>query len=385
MPVPSMLDILRRQNDELAQAGSIAPGFADAVGSAVTAYQGNQKKKLDSGLQRVGQLEATDPDAAAALMRQLAPAFKTQNGIDMPELKAGKKEVGRVPTVQRTIGEGKAGAIPGTVDIVPGTAGREYSPVEMTPEGKALPTGKVYAETYDTPENRALMRQLGGIKPEWKNLDQGDTLAEFVNGAPTGRTIAGQAKPVAAPRAPDVQTFADGTSRQWNPQTQTWDVLASKPAGTADDKAPQVQTFADGTSRQWNPQTRSWDIMASKPAGRSRQNFNEWVALNVPEGMPEPMDVEKELARRAEERVGKHPQAGDIENTKKLLRPQVQAEAQRILAQRKAIADRYKREGGSGGDPATTADPAPAGGGSQFLDAFQKLMAPYAKAVSGKP
>lgn len=62
---------------------------------------------------------------------------------------------------------------------------------------------------------------------------------------------------------PLTRNFPDGSFRQWDAATSTWDILAEKPAKT--DK-PTVRNFADGTTRQYDPETNTWIVQAEKQA-----------------------------------------------------------------------------------------------------------------------
>lgn len=57
-------------------------------------------------------------------------------------------------------------------------------------------------------------------------------------------------------------------------QTNFWDVLDKKRAPAPAAKAPVTKTFSDHTTRQWDPATSSWKIVASKPAGEGKASDN---------------------------------------------------------------------------------------------------------------
>lgn len=71
----------------------------------------------------------------------------------------------------------------------------------------------------------------------------------------------GAGNPAAA--KPLTRNFPDGTFRQWEPGSASWEILAEKPAK---EEKPTVRNFVDGTTRQYNHDTNEWEIQASKPA-----------------------------------------------------------------------------------------------------------------------
>jgi hypothetical protein len=68
------------------------------------------------------------------------------------------------------------------------------------------------------------------------------------------------------------------------------------PSGSGGEKVPTTRQFADGTTRQWNPESHSWDVMAKAAptdeqthddiAAEANQRYKEWRATRM-EGVGE--------------------------------------------------------------------------------------------------
>jgi hypothetical protein len=169
--------------------GAVAGGF-EGAGSA---YQGGIKQRMDAQqlmqqqrtLQGAQQLKLKYPDLADMIDTNLPGAMRIIADIEQekrqPKLTSAKPGEVLVDPTGRVVFEAPMGA---------GRQGGVLTSQEAQSMG--LPAGVIYQRTAD-----------GQIKP--------------IEG--TGA------------KAPEVREFADGTTRQYNPATQSWVVVARKPMG----------------------------------------------------------------------------------------------------------------------------------------------------------
>lgn len=175
--------------------GAVAGGFQGAGG----AYQTGIKQRMDAQqmlqqqrtLQGAQQLKLKYPDLADMIDTNLPGAMRIIADIEQekrqPKLTSAKPGEVLVDPTGRVVFEAPMGA---------GRQGGILTPQEAQAMG--LPAGPIYQRTAD-----------GQIKP--------------VEG--TGA------------KAPEVRDFADGTTRQYNPATQSWTVVARKPMGEGGTKS----------------------------------------------------------------------------------------------------------------------------------------------------
>ncbi len=169
--------------------GAVAGGF-EGAGSA---YQGGIKQRMDAQqlmqqqrtLQGAQQLKLKYPDLADMIDTNLPGAMRIIADIEQekrqPKLTSAKPGEVLVDPTGRVVFEAPMGA------------GRQGSVLtSQEAQSMGLPAGVIYQRTAD-----------GQIKP--------------IEG--TGA------------KAPEVREFADGTTRQYNPATQSWVVVARKPMG----------------------------------------------------------------------------------------------------------------------------------------------------------
>jgi cell wall-associated NlpC family hydrolase len=145
---------------------------------------------------------------------------------------------------------------------------------DTLPDIQALQAKQLMAQLLagQSKDTQALAAQRAEIEAKRPGLLQ-DALKELM---PTATSAKG----------PQIRNFADGTTRQYNPVTGKWQVLATKPPKTPSFKAPTIRNFTDGTSRQYNPQTGGWDVISVKKGSPASKSGAKGGAGSTPSGKP---------------------------------------------------------------------------------------------------
>lgn len=130
---------------------------------------------------------------------------------------------------------------------------------------KPNPPATEYEErTYK--DGTKILSRFDPEKTEW--VQESIEVDEGLRGQSKDEAAAAAAAAKAADKAPDRQTFPDGSLRERDPTTGEWTILATKPQGPVQNAAPELHTFPDGSQAQWNPATSKWDVVATKPPAK---------------------------------------------------------------------------------------------------------------------
>ena len=199
--------------------GAVAGGFEGAGG----AYQTGIKQRMDAQqmlqqqrtLQGAEQLKLRYPELAQIIDTNLPGAMRIIADLEQekrqPRLTSAKPGEVLVDPTGRVVFEAPMGA---------GRQGGILTPQEAQSMG--LPAGPIYQRTAD-----------GQIKP--------------VEG--TGA------------KAPEIRDFADGTTRQYNPATQSWTVVARKPMGEGGTKSMYDRSFDAQGNMVWLPKDPKMSVL----------------------------------------------------------------------------------------------------------------------------
>jgi len=169
--------------------GAVAGGFQGAGG----AYQGGIKQRMDA--------------------QQMLQQQRTMQGAEQLKL--------RYPELAQIIDTN----LPGAMRIIADLEQEKRQPkLTSAKPGEVLvdPTGRV---VFEAPMGAG---RQGGVLTSQEAQSMG-----LPAGVIYQRTADGQIKPIegTGAKAPEVREFADGTTRQYNPATQSWVVVARKPMG----------------------------------------------------------------------------------------------------------------------------------------------------------
>ena len=199
--------------------GAVAGGFEGAGG----AYEGGIKQRMSAQqmlqqqrmMQGAEQLKMKYPDLATMIDTNLPGAMRIIADIEQekrqPKLTSAKPGEVLVDPTGRVVYEAPIGA---------GRQGGVLTSQEAQAMG--LPAGVIYQRTAD-----------GKIMP--------------VEG--TGA------------KAPDIRDFADGTTRQYNPATQSWTVVARKPMGEGGTKSMYDRSFDAQGNMVWLPKDPRMSVL----------------------------------------------------------------------------------------------------------------------------
>ena len=199
--------------------GAVAGGFESAGG----AYEGGIKQRMSAQqmlqqqrmMQGAEQLKMRYPDLATMIDTNLPGAMRIIADMEQekrqPKLTSAKPGEVLVDPTGRVVYEAPMGA---------GRQGGVLTSQEAQAMG--LPAGVIYQRTAD-----------GQIKP--------------VEG--TGA------------KAPEIRDFADGTTRQYNPATQSWTVVARKPMGEGGTKSMYDRSFDAQGNMVWLPKDPKMSVL----------------------------------------------------------------------------------------------------------------------------
>ena len=199
--------------------GAVAGGFEASGG----AYQGGIKQRMDA--------------------QQMLQQQRTLQGAEQLKLK--------YPELAQIIDTN----LPGAMRIIADMEQEKRQPkLTSAKPGEVLvdPTGRV---VYEAPMGAG--RQGGILTPQEAQA----------MGLPAGpiyqRTADGQIKPVegTGAKAPEIRDFADGTTRQYNPATQSWTVVARKPMGEGGTKSMYDRSFDAQGNMVWLPKDPKMSVL----------------------------------------------------------------------------------------------------------------------------
>jgi hypothetical protein len=199
--------------------GAVAGGFESAGG----AYQGGIKQRMDA--------------------QQMLQQQRTLQGAEQLKLK--------YPELAQIIDTN----LPGAMRIIADMEQEKRQPrLTSAKPGEVLvdPTGKV---VYQAAMGE---RSQGGVLTKEEAAALG-----LPSGVIYQKTADGQIKPVegTGAKAPEVRDFADGTTRQYNPATQSWAVVARKPMGEGGTKSMYDRSTDAQGNLVWLPKDPKMSVL----------------------------------------------------------------------------------------------------------------------------
>lgn len=210
---------------------NILTALGAGFGGAAQTYESGLKNILTQQQLGLQQRQIAGVQAMKLKYPDLADEFDT-NPAGAFRLVAEREAALRKPV---TLKEGEALVSP-KGELIYGGIPKAKAEI-LTPEQAAalgLPTGGVYQR-----KSTGEIELIAGTAPKEPKAQGRVLTAQEAQGMglPSGvvyqQTATGEIKPVegTGAKAPDIKDFNDGTTRQYDPATQTWKILARKPAG----------------------------------------------------------------------------------------------------------------------------------------------------------